>query len=171
MPWGNTAKYTSRKMLWELGTSIDGVCGIHHTNASTTACHLVCVFQYFHCCMQSTCIHVEYKDWASSSFPRRRSPITESTREVLFLFYWCFCAWLPPSLYLRDPRASLGDCEDRSRSRPLRRKWSGASPRPPLGGSPLVGTTPLLLYIYIYIYIYKIQENFPSKIFPYCLPK
>ena len=78
-----------------------------------------------------------------NSFPRRRSPITESTREVLLLFDWCFCAWLPPSLYLRDPRASLGDCEDRSRSRPLRRKWSGASPRPPSGGSPLAGTPPL----------------------------
>ena len=69
-------------------------------------------------------------------FPRRRSPITESTREVLFLFDWCFCAWLPPSLYLRYPRASLGDCEDRSRRRPLRRKWSGASPRPPSGTTP-----------------------------------
>ena len=34
---------------------------------------------------------------------------------------------------------SLGDCEDRSRSRPLRRKWSGASPRPPPWGSPLRG--------------------------------
>ena len=61
---------------------------------------------------------------------------------VLFLFDWCFCAWLPPSLYLRDPRASLGDCEDRSRSRPLRRKWSGASPRPPLRGPhPLLFTS------------------------------
>ena len=92
------------------------------------------------------------------AFPRRRSPITESTREVLFLFDWCFCAWLPPSLYLRDPRASLGDCEDRSRSRPLRRKWSGASPRPPSGGSPLAGTTPLLVFTDVGIWGYACYD-------------
>ena len=54
-----------------------------------------------------------------------------------------FCAWLSPYLYLRDPHASLGDCEDRSHSRPLRKKWSEALPCPLLRGSPLVRTTPL----------------------------
>ena len=89
---------------------------------------------------QRTSEPTEYADHKIlGRFPRRRSPITESTREVLFLFDWCFCAWLPPSLYLRDPRASLGDCEDRSRSRPLRRKWSGASLR---GALPLRGPHP-----------------------------
>ena len=91
--------------------------------------------------MIGCCILALLVPFWSRIFPQRRSPITESTREVLFLFDWCFCAWLPPSLYLRDPRASLGDCEDRSHSRPLQRKWSGVSPRPPSGGSPLAGTT------------------------------
>ena len=102
------------------------------------------------------------------SFPRRRSPITESTREVLFLFDWCFCAWLPPSLYLRDPRASLGDCEDRSRSRPLRTKWSGASPRPPSGGSPLAGTTPPTSLLWGYACYYCCMPSSPVLLHIYC---
>ena len=77
-------------------------------------------------------LHDNLQFWGGSAEEGHRSP-----KVLLFLFDWCYCAWLPPSLYLRGPRASLGDCEDRSRSRPLRRKWSGASPRPLRGALPL----------------------------------
>ena len=74
----------------------------------------------------------------------RKHPCSKISLLLLFLFDWCFCAWLPPSLCLRNPRASLGDCEDRSHSRPLRRKWSEASPRPLRGALPLRGPHPSL---------------------------
>ena len=65
------------------------------------------------------------------------------------LFDLCFCAWLLLSLNLRHPRTSLGDCENRSRSRPLRRKWPGALPCPPPGALPLRGPHPVLLFMYM----------------------
>ena len=97
----------------------------------------------------NTCVNIYktlyYTQW---SFPRRRSPITESTREVLFLFDWCFCAWLPPSLCLRDPRASLGDCEDRNCSRPLQRESGRECCHTFLRGlSPCGDYTPSLYYV------------------------
>ena len=54
------------------------------------------------------------------------------------LFDWCLSM-----ATLQTPHANLRDCEDRSRSRPLRRKWLGVLPWPPPGGSSLVGNTPL----------------------------
>ena len=88
------------------------------------------------------------------------------------LFDWCFCAWLPPSLYLRDPRASLGDCEDRSRSRPLRRKWLGVPPPPLSGGLSPCGTTPLHMTQLHPSHMTKLHPSHMTSrwTFIYCLP-
>ena len=88
-------------------------------------------------------------------------PSGHQSPKILGKYYslidWCFCAWLPPSLYLRDPRASLRDCEDRSHSRPLQRKWSGVMPRPPPGALPLRGPPPSLhLFYYVLLLLHAL---------------
>ena len=80
------------------------------------------------------------------TIPLKKVIITESTREVLFLQTdWCqqlhMATTAPLPLPQRCSRRLRGQ-KPLSPSRQVEEEWSGASPTPPSGGSPLSGALP-----------------------------
>ena len=81
--------------------------------------------------------------------PLKKVIITESTREVLFLQTdWCqqlrMATTAPPPLPQRRSRRLRGQKTLSPSCRQVEEEWSGASPTPPSGGSPLSGAPPSL---------------------------
>ena len=84
-----------------------------------------------------------------TSHPLKKVIITESTREVLFLQTdWCqqlrMATTAPPPLPQRRSRRLRGQKPLSPSRRQVEEEWSGASPTPPSGGSPLSGAPPSL---------------------------
>ena len=79
--------------------------------------------------------------------PLKKVIITETTREVLFLQTdWCqqlrMATTAPLPLPQRRSRRLRGQKPLSPSRRQVEEEWSGASPTPPLGGSPLSGAPP-----------------------------
>ena len=82
-----------------------------------------------------------------TSHPLKKVIITESTREVLFLQTdWCqqlcMATTAPPPLPQQRSRRLRGQKPLSPSRRQVEEEWSGASPTPPSGGSPLSGAPP-----------------------------
>ena len=82
-----------------------------------------------------------------------------------------FCAWLPPSLYLRDPRAQVSETARIGAAAGHSEKVVGNAATTLPAGSPLAGTTPLpTVHNVSYDCCMPIPLPLPSCCFLFLLP-